>query len=364
MSGFRTKPIQVFGCSTGQEEADATRQVLESQWLGMGPRVIEFEEKFKRHGRLQNFLMVDSGSNALWLAIALLNLPPKSEIVLPSLTWIACANVIKLAGHTPIFCDVELDTCNVSSSTLQRCLTQNTAAIMIVHFAGLPVELEPILKLGYPLIEDAAHAADSWYNGALCGSLGDIGIYSFNSVKNIASGGGGGITVRSELLFERAQRLRYCGIGESGYDASVRSKFPWWQYDISESFIKMLPNDLNASVATVQLGNLLHNQKRRREIWNRYNECLSDLSWLSLPSDAPGRERDLLAKYLFERGIYTTVRYSPLHHLPIFGHQGNELVNTDKIYKQSLCLPLHPGLTEEDLSYVIDSIKAFGRIAQ
>jgi aminotransferase len=122
----------------------------------------------------------------------------------------------------------------------------------------------------------------------------------------------------------------------------------------------------------------MQNQKRRREIWNRYGEGLYRLPWLSLPLDAPDdckhgyftyvvrildKERDSLAQYLLEKGIYTTVRYSPLHHLPIFGHRGGDLVNTEKIYKESLCLPLHPGLKEEELSFIIDSIKTFGGIA-
>ena len=158
----------------------------------------------KRLG-LEHFAMVDSGSNALYLAVTLLNLPPKSEVIVPAFTWVSCAQAILLAGHTPVFCDVELDTLNVNRNLIEQCITKKTGAIMVVHFAGKPVDMDPILELGLPIIEDAAHAVDSTYRGKACGGIGDVGIYSFDAVKNLTTGEGGGISTRKKELIDRGK---------------------------------------------------------------------------------------------------------------------------------------------------------------
>ena len=213
--------ISVFGSKVGKEEIANVTAVLESQWLGFGKKVSEFEEKFSKRLGLKNFAMVDSGSNALYMAVSLLNLPPKSEIIVPAFTWVSCAQAILLAGHKPVFCDVELDTLNVNSKTVAKCITKKTKAIMVVHFAGKPVDMDPILALGLPVIEDAAHAVDSTYKGLPCGGIGDVGIYSFDAVKNLTTGEGGGIATRKQEWIDRARILRYCGIGKSGFEAAA-----------------------------------------------------------------------------------------------------------------------------------------------
>ena len=191
---------------------------------GKALSVVEiFESKFSEKFAIPNFLMVDSGSNALFMAVSLLDLPEGSEIIIPSFTWVSCAQAIVLAGHKPVFCDVEIDSMNVSVDTITPHITENTGAIMVVHYAGLPVDMDPILELGFPVIEDAAHAVDSLYKGKPCGTIGDIGIYSFDAVKNFTVGEGGGITMKSHAHFERAKFMRYCGIGKSGFDSATNS---------------------------------------------------------------------------------------------------------------------------------------------
>jgi dTDP-4-amino-4,6-dideoxygalactose transaminase len=365
------RAIQVFGCSTADEECQAIREVLSTGWLGMGQKVSEFEQSFAQHGNLKNFLMVDSGSNALYLAVKLLSLPPESEVILPSFTWVACAHAVLMAGCKPRFCDVEIDTGNVSRATIEPCLTQKTAAIMVVHHAGYPVDLDPIIDLGFPVIEDAAHASDAWYKERLCGSIGTIGIYSFNSVKNISTGGGGGITIRSRELYERAHALRYSGIGQSGYEKSKSAHFPWWNYEMREPFIKMIPSDLHAAVAIEQLKKIDRLQSRREAIWRVYQEKFHTLSWLKLPPSVRPEcrhgyfsfvirttkyNRDSLAQYLLERGIYTTVRYPPLHHFPMYQEEETVLPNTEILFAESLCLPLHPALSDDEVTYIVDQV--------
>ena len=168
------KMISVFGSDMGQKEIHNVIKCLESQWLSIGNNVKLFENNFKEKYNLNSFAMVDSGSNALFMAVTLLNLPKNSEIIVPSFTWLACAQAVLMAGHKPVFCDVDPITMNITREHIESKITKKTAAIMVVHYAGLPVEMTEIMELGLPIIEDAAHAVHSKYNGISCGNIADI----------------------------------------------------------------------------------------------------------------------------------------------------------------------------------------------
>jgi aminotransferase len=366
--------INVFGSTVGEEEIAAVVKVMQTQWMGFGKKVEEFEEDFKKSRGVENFLLVDSGSNALFMALHLLDLPKGSEVILPSYTWVSCAQAVLLAGCVPVFADVDLGTQNITSELIKPHITKKTSAIMVVHYAGKPVDMDPILELGYPVIEDAAHAVDSYYGGKICGSIGDIGIYSFDSVKNITTIEGGGITMRDPKKLERAKRLRYCGIGKSGFEAAVGSasgKNRWWEYNISEPFIKMLPTNVGASIGIEQLKKIDLLQNQRRKIWDYYQENLK-LDWITHPVGpnsnethsyftyviCVGDKRDELAKFLLDNQIYTTLRYHPLHMNPLYG-SGATLPNTELLNEISLSIPIHTNLTQEQVEFVCSKIKEF-----
>ncbi|HVE56700.1 MAG TPA: DegT/DnrJ/EryC1/StrS family aminotransferase [Pyrinomonadaceae bacterium] len=367
--------ISVFGSKVGKEEIANVSAVLESQWMGFGKKVSEFEEKFAARRGHKHFAMVDSGSNALYMAVSLLNLPKDSEVIVPAFTWVSCAQAILLAGHKPVFCDVELDTLNVNRHTVEQAMTDKTAAIMVVHFAGKPVDLNPIIELGLPIIEDAAHAVDSTYYGQPCGGIGDVGIYSFDAVKNLTTGEGGGITTQKSELIERAKILRYCGIGKSGFEAAAASageKNRWWEYNIQEPFIKMLPTNIAGAIGLAQLEKIDDLQAYRKQIWDIYQAEFRDIPWIITPPDAEEYEkhsyftyvirvpeRDKLARHLFDAGIYTTLRYHPLHLNPLYGSTAT-LENCEVLNEDSLSIPLHPNLTLDQVSFIIDTIKQFG----
>ena len=232
--GLSLYMINVFGSDLGPEEIIAASECISSQWVGFGGQVASFEQEFATARSLTNFLMVDSGSNALYLACHLLDLPAGSEVVLPSFTWVSCAQSVLLAGLKPVFADVDPHTFNITAKHIQEVMTANTRAVMVVHYAGLPCDMDPILELGLPIIEDAAHAVDANYKGKSCGSIGDIGIFSFDAVKNLTAIEGGGITMKSSEMYERAKLLRYCGIGKSGFDSAASSTTGnWWEYNIT-----------------------------------------------------------------------------------------------------------------------------------
>jgi aminotransferase len=372
--------INVFGSRVGAREIANVVACMESQWMGFGGSVAKFEEAFGARYKVPNFIMVDSGSNALFLAVTLLNLPQGSEVIVPSFTWVSCAQAVIMAGHTPVFCDVDLRTMNVRREDIEPRLTRRTRAVMVVHYAGLAVDLDPILELGLPVIEDAAHAVCSTYKGRPCGAIGDVGIYSFDAVKNLTTGEGGGVTARDPGAAARARALRYCGVGKSGFDAAVASakgKARWWEYNITEPFIKMLPTNLAAGIGLAQLEQMDELQAIRARVWDRYQEALGRLGWVTTPAevvngDAHARftycirvpRRDELAHYLLDNGVYTTLRYHPLHLNKLYGQTDVRLTNSEQLNEDALSIPIHPRMTDGDVDKVVDLIRTFGTTRQ
>lgn len=375
------KFISVFGCKVGAEELAEVASSFDKQWLGIGAKVQAFEAQFAERLGLPGFVMLDSGSNSLNLAVSLLELPASAEVILPSFTWLSCAHAVVMAGCVPVFADVDLDTHNITADTIRPCITPRTGAIMVVHYAGKPVRMEEIMALGYPVIEDAAHAVDSRLDGRSCGSIGDIGIYSFDAVKNLAVGEGGGLTARDPSRLAKARAMRYCGIQASGFQAAAASVSGdrWWEYDIAYVCHKYLPNDVAASIGLAQLRKLDLHQAMRKRIWERYQHEFADIPWLVRPQDpevdethsyftycvrilpTPGsgvNRRDPFARYLFDQGIYTTLRYHPLHMNRIYRSQAR-LPVSEQLNEEALSLPIHPNLSDADIDCVVARVKSF-----
>lgn len=365
------QPLRVFGSLTGPEEVEALTPSIIDGWMGMGPRVAAFEQALSDHVGT-GFAMTSSGSSALYLAVAALGLPPGSEVVVPSFTWVACAHSVIAAGLQPVFADVDVETQNVDVEAVERVLTPKTAAVMVVHYAGRPARVDEISRLGLPIIEDAAHAIDSKLGGTACGALGRIGIFSFDSVKNLATPDGGGVATGDPDLLERVKQLRYCGIGPSGF-ARAGQTARWWEHSIDGIFTRATPNDIAASIGLVQLERLPGLQEQRARMWRTYQEQLAGIPWLVCPEE-PARDerhsfftylirvvdgrRDALASHLLERGIYTTLRYQPLHLSPIFESDA-VLPGCEQLSEEGLNLPLHPRLSDTDLGRVIDALRHF-----
>ena len=373
--------ISVFGCKVGQEELAEIESSFDKQWLGIVAKVQAFEAQFAQRLGLPGFVMLDSGSNSLNLAASLLDLPQGAEVILPSFTWLSCAHAVLLAGCVPVFADVDLRTHNITADTIRPCISPRTGAIMVVHYAGKPVRMKEVMALGFPVIEDAAHAVDSRLDGQSCGSIGDIGIYSFDAVKNLAVGEGGGLTSRDPARLTKAQAMRYCGIEKSGFQVASDSipRNRWWEYDIAYVCHKYLPNDVAASIGLAQLRKLEHHQAMRKKIWDRYQHEFVDIPWLVRPEGpAPdethsyftycirvlprsgdrSNRRDQFARYLLDNGIYTTLRYHPLHMNKIYNSKAR-LPVCEQLNEEALSLPIHPNLSEADVDRIVASVKSF-----
>ncbi|MEJ8566433.1 DegT/DnrJ/EryC1/StrS family aminotransferase [Elongatibacter sediminis] len=366
--------IHVFGSLLGDEELAEISDCIDRQWIGMGPKTAQLESRLAQHLDVDELVLLNSGSSGLQMAVHLLDIPPGTgaEIIVPSFTWVACASAILLAGHRPVFCDVDKTTLNIDPESVAGAITPRTAAIMAVHYAGLPAEVPRLKEFGLPVIEDAAHAIDSRHEGRACGTLGDIGVFSFDSIKNLAMGEGGGLVARNPEHLRRARDLRLCGVTSTGF-ASAREGGRWWEHRITDAFPKMTPSDLCAAVGLAQFRRLRSSQQRRAKLWALYQQALAELDWLAVPPepDAGDRHsyftycvqvrdgrRDALANHLLERGIYTTLRFHPLHLSPLYG-SSVELPVSERLAETALNLPLHPRLTDDDLDRVIGAVCEF-----
>lgn len=364
--------INVFGSDMGDEELAEIRDSFEKQWTGLGPKTAAFEKAFAAKLGVPDFLLVNSCSNGLYLAVKLLDLPPGSEIIMPSLTFPACANAAVLCGLKPVFCEVEPETCNVTAETVSAKVTAKTKAVMIVHYAGLPVRMDEIKALGFPVIEDAAHAADSLLGGKPCGTLGEIGVFSFDSMKNLVMGEGGGLAIADPGRMKRARVLRYNGLERKGFEASATTN-RWWEQRVLEAFPRMLPSDISSAMGLAQLRKLPALQAKRKQLWEIYQRELAALSWLARPRDpgpadrhsyftyavrVPGGRRDRLARYLYDLGIYTTVRFYPLHLNELYGPQP-KLPVTETLNEELLSIPLHPRLSDADIDKILSAFRDF-----
>lgn len=370
--------LNVFGSAFDSAELDAVAGPIQRNWVGMGAEVTKFEQALSERLGGVEVILVNSGSAALHLAVKSLKLPRGGHLLLPANTWNSCANAVVQSGLVPVFVDCDPATGNITPPLVDDALTAETVGLMVVHYAGLPVDMDAMLAFGLPVIEDAAHAVDSTYKGKWCGSIGEVGIYSFDSVKNIATPDLGAVVTRNSEIAEWVKSVRYSGIAKSGAESSTEST-SWWTPRHIEVMPKYSPNDVAAAMGLSQLNRIRSLQSRREELWRTYEERLAanrDLtlplleldyvyrhSWFTFFIRVSSKVRDDLARFLLAKGIYTTVRYSPLHVLEIFtppdGRKIRPLPGSETFADEALNLPLHPRMTSEDVHFVCDLVESF-----
>src|SRR5437660_3105021 len=242
MLGFQPPAI-------GDEEIAAVAETLRSGWLTTGPRASELEERFAEYLGAEHVLAVASGTAALHLSLLAVGVGPGDEVITSPITWPATANVIVHAGATPVFADVRDSDLNVDPARVAELVTERTRAIVPVHLAGQPCDMEPLLALGLPVVEDAAHAAESVYRGRKIGTLSDATCFSLYATKNVAAGEGGLISTERDDVADTIRNLRLTRRG----DGSV--------YDVVVPGYKANLSDVLATIALVQLGKV---DKHRR----------------------------------------------------------------------------------------------------
>jgi dTDP-4-amino-4,6-dideoxygalactose transaminase len=352
--------------AVGEEEIEAVAETIRSGWLTTGPRTAELETQFAAYCGAEHAVALASGTAALHLSLLALGVGPGDEVITTPITWPATANVIVHAGAKPVFVDVREDDLNVDPELARAAVTENTRAVLPVDLAGQPCDLDPIVELGLPVVEDAAHAAEAVYRGRKVGSIADATCFSLYATKNVAAGEGGIVTTNDARIAEaiREQRLMRRGDG-SLYDIGV----PGYKANLS---------DVLASIALVQLAKV----DRHREIRERhvalYDEAAAELEGITPlardPRDAhalhlyvvridarrAGGSRDDYQRALAEENIGTSIHFLPVHTLTWYRRQFPEqepLPVAEKAGSEVLSLPLSPAHSDADVEDAIAALR-------
>lgn len=372
--------IKVSAPAVGSEELEALRLGLEEGYFGHGRLVLAFEQALQEYLGAPQVVAVSSGTAALHLALVALGIGPGDEVMVPSLTFVACFQAIAATGALPVPCDVQPDTLLMDLEDVEGKLSPATRILMPVHYAGNPCDLEAIYALaesrGLRVIEDAAHALGSTYQGRKIGAAGDVVCFSFDSIKNITCGEGGAIICRDPALAERLRRMRLLGITRPA--AGDLGEIKRWVYAVQEPGFRYHMSNLNAALGQVQLGKLPGFIAQRQRLARFYDEALADLDSvrplkIDYTAVAPhiyvirvtdGR-RDELMDFLRERGIEASINYIPNHHHERFRalYVGKtwSLPVTEQVFGEILTLPLHCRLTQSDVETVIENVRQFFR---
>ena len=365
--------IPVMRPLLGPEEAAAAAEAVESGWVAQGPRVARFEVEFAARMQAGHGVAVSSCTAALHLGLVLHGIGPGDEVVVPSLSFIATANAVRYTGAVPVFADVDLETGNLTAKTVEAVCTPATRAVLVVHQAGVPADLDDLHALcdplGLPILEDAACAAGSTYDGRPVGAESLLAAWSFHPRKLLTTGEGGMLTVKDENSAVRLRRLREHGMNISAADRHATGA------PVRESYLETGFNyrltDIQAAVGIVQLGRLDAIVARRRELAARYQAMLADVPgllvvadptwgttnyqsfWVLLPDDFPVT-RDRLLELMHEAGISPRSGIMAAHLQPAYaGHPHGELPVTEQVTSQSMILPLFHDLTESQQERVV-----------
>jgi dTDP-4-amino-4,6-dideoxygalactose transaminase len=360
----------------GEEEAEAVADVLASGWVAQGPRVAAFESAFAARVGAAHGVAVSSCTTGLHLALVVLGIGPGDEVIVPSLSFIATTSVVRYVGATPVFVDVDEVTLAVTTKTVAAAITPRTRAVMAVHQAGLPADLGPLRSLcadnDLDLIEDAACAIGSSYEGRPVGAGSDIAVFSFHPRKIITTGEGGMIVVNDADRAARLRQLREHGMDMSAADRHASGTVKAESY--AELGFNYRMTDMQAAVGLVQLDRLDAIVARRRALAQRYREALADLPgapqhadppygttnnqsfWVTLPDDAP-IERDELLAFLASRGISGRRGIMAAHTEPACaGIAHDDLPVTERHAGRSMILPLFHQMTDDEQDVVIAAV--------
>ncbi|MBG6242034.1 MAG: UDP-4-amino-4-deoxy-L-arabinose aminotransferase [Candidatus Symbiopectobacterium sp. Dall1.0] len=364
--------------SLGEEEIAAVNTVMLSGWITSGPKNQQLETAFCALTGNKHAIAVSSATGGMHVTLMALDISPGDEVITPSLTWVSTLNMIVLLGAVPVMVDVDRDTLMVTPEAIAAAITPRTRAIIPVHYAGAPADMDAIRAIGHrhsiPVIEDAAHAVGAEYRGAPVGAKGTA-IFSFHAIKNMTCAEGGLVVTDDDQLAERIRSLKFHGLGVNAYDRLAQGRAP--QAEVITPGYKYNLSDIHAAIALVQFGKLAHLNQRRQEIAQRYLSALADTpllplrqpewphhhAWhlfiLRVDAERCGISRDALMAALQARGIGTGLHFRAVHTQKYYRERfpALELPHTEWNSERLLSIPLFPDMTYDDTSRVIDALR-------
>ncbi|PYG49827.1 UDP-4-amino-4-deoxy-L-arabinose-oxoglutarate aminotransferase [Pantoea sp. AG1095] len=364
--------------SLGEEELAAVKLVFESGWITTGPKNAELEEAFCQLTGNQHAIAVSSATAGMHVTLLALGIQPGDEVITPSLTWVSTINIITLLGATPVMIDIDRDTLMVTPELIEAAITPRTRAIIPVHYAGAPADIDAIRAIGerhgIPVIEDAAHAAGCYYKEKHVGQQGTA-IFSFHAIKNMTCAEGGLIVTDDAALADRMRSLKFHGLGVDAYDRHTHGRKPQAEV-IMPGFKYNLP-DISAAIALVQLKKLPAINQRRAAIAQRYLTELANTPFLPLAQPEwshqhawhlfiirvdeaqCGISRDALMETLKAQDIGTGLHFRAAHTHKYYRERYPQLSlphtewNSDRICS----IPLFPDMRDEDVTRVISALR-------
>ncbi|HJV90116.1 MAG TPA: DegT/DnrJ/EryC1/StrS family aminotransferase [Holophagaceae bacterium] len=367
--------------SISDAERNEVMDTLHSEWLTTGPKTKRFEADIKAYVGAPGIVALNSCTAGLHVGLVALGVGPGDEVLVPSMTFCATANVVEHVGAKPVLVDVRPDTLCMDPEAAARAITPRTKAIMPVHYAGHPADLDPLFALtekhGLHMLEDAAHAIPTRYKGVLVGNRKNLAAYSFYATKNLTTVEGGALTGDPELI-EKCRIIGHHGMNRDAWKRFDKSGS--WYYEVVLPGFKYNMTDLQAAIGIHQLQRLEGFQKRRREVVARYKAGFQGLPELQLPVELEGCEsswhlyvlrlrteqlrisRNEMIEGLKALNIGTSVHYVPVHMHPFYrdkyGYRPEDCPEAFDSYQRMLSLPLHPGLTDADVDYVIEAVRS------
>lgn len=359
-------------------EFTAVMKVLQKRWLTMGEKVKELENKMAGFLKSKYAVALSSGTAALHLALRALNLKPKDEILVPSLTFVASANAILYCGAKPVFLDsTSLEDFNLSIADMEEKINSRTKGIIVVHYGGFLADMDKIntiaRKYGLFVIEDSAHAIGTKYHSKMAGTLGDIGCFSFFSNKNLATGEGGMVVTDNKHLASKIERLRSHGMTSPTWE---RFKAISFDYDVVDLGYNYRMTEISAVLGLEQLNKLLPNNRKRKSLYQIYVKNLKHVNELFIPFQEYPRNsayhlfsilldkkinRKVFMQKLKQKGIQTSIHYIPVHQLSYYRRnfplKRGALPTSEEIGKREVSLPLHPRMSQKDVLFVCKQVE-------
>ena len=364
--------------SIGGAEIEEVVRCLKSGWITTGPLCQAFEGKFRELTGAPHAVSLSSATAGMHLVLLALGIGEGDEVVTPSMTFASTVNMILMLGAKPVFVDVRYDTLNLDADRLGEKITPRTRAVIPVHFAGAPADMDRILDVagrqGIPVIEDAAHAVGTYCRGTHAGGFGHMAIFSFHPIKNITCGEGGMITHSDEELEEKLRLLRFHGIERDAWKRYGKGGNP--EYDIRLPGFKYNLTDMQAALGLAQLSRLTEINRRRTEIAGLYMEGLKNVEGIDLPgvpeydhvhawhlfivkvkSMGRGAFMEALSRHNIGYGLHFPACHLLSHVRERFGENAGTLPETERAAGRIISLPLFPDMSNEDVQYVCKAIR-------